>query len=118
MSRSSEFALCTAVESRSSRSRPGASSSSEASTPTATDEATSPAAWPPDAVGDDEQPRTGVPGVLVDLPEETHVGAGGVPQGERHGGGRYFRSSTTVLPMRIGMPILTGVALVTLVRSR
>ena len=88
-------------------------------TPTATDDGHLAGGVPAHAVGDDEQPRPGVPGVLVDLPEQPDVGAGGVAQRERHRRGpRYFRSSTTVLPMRIGTPILTGVGPVTLVRSR
>ena len=119
MSRRWLLALCTAVESRSEQVAAGrvlVEAGEHADRDGGRDLAGRVAAH---AVGDDEQPRPGVPGVLVDLPEEADVGAGGVAQRERHRRRpRYFRSSTTVLPMRIGTPILTGVGLVTLVRSR
>src|SRR5205823_3633886 len=65
------------------------------------------------AVGDGEQSRPGVDGVLVVVADETHVGAGGIPQHQGH-----ERSSSTVLPIRIGVPIGTGVGPTTLERSR
>ena len=65
-----------------------------ASSPIASEEATSPAGVPAHAVGDDEQVRPGVPGVLVVLADEPDVGAGRVAQGDGHR--RYLRSSRTV----------------------
>ena len=56
------------------------------------------------AVGDGEQPRPGVHGVLVAVPDQPAVTAGGVAQGKCHG-----RSSSEVRPMRIGTPRGTGV---------
>ena len=65
------------------------------------------------AVGDGEQPRSGVDGVLVSVPDQTAVAAGRVAQGQCHG-----RNSSEVRPIRIGTPRGTGVGPVTLARSR
>jgi hypothetical protein len=70
-----------------------------------------------DAVGDDEQPWPGVRGVLVAFAEQPDVGAGGVAQRECHRLA-YFRSSTTVLPTRIGTPRGAGIGALTFCRSR
>src|SRR5690606_4492904 len=58
------------------------------------------------AVGDRQQVRAGVPGVLVAIADKTDVGACGVAECQRH---RYFLSSRTVLPTRTWVPIPTGV---------
>ena len=65
------------------------------------------------AVGDGEQPRSGVHGVLVAISDQTAVAAGRITQGEGHG-----RNSSEVRPMRIGTPRGTGVGALTLARSR
>ena len=65
------------------------------------------------AVGDGEQPRPGVDGVLVAVSDQTAVAAGRIAQGQSHG-----RNSREVRPMRIGTPRGTGVGPVTLARSR
>ena len=65
------------------------------------------------AVGDGQQPRTGVGTVLVALAEQADVRAERVMQCQGH-----LRSSRTVLPMRIGTPMGTGVGWVTFCRSR
>ena len=95
------------------------------------------------AVGDGEQTGAGVAGVLVALADHALVRTGGEAQGQTHaylpvGSGYirtvptlslarrgsagslcdYFRSSMTVLPMRIGAPSGTGVGVVSRVRSR
>lgn len=86
---------------------------------------------PAHAVGDRQQPRAGVAGVLVPLPDQPLVGSGGEAQHETHAVRallrvdgvlslmrRYFRSSMTVLPIRIGMPGWSGVGVVSRCRSR
>lgn len=65
------------------------------------------------AVGEGEQPRPGVDGVLVVRPDEATVAARGVSKHQCHG-----RSSITVLPIRTGVPIGTRTAVVTLALSR
>ncbi len=65
------------------------------------------------AVGDGEQPRPGVDGVLVPVSDQTAVAVGRVAQGQGHG-----RNSRAVRPIRIGTPRGTGVGPVTLARSR
>ena len=60
------------------------------------------------AVGDGEQARSGVRRVLVPLAEQADVRADRVPECKCH-----LRNSRTVLPMRIGTPIGTGVGWVT-----
>ena len=65
------------------------------------------------AVGDGEQPRPGVDGILVSVSDQTAVAAGRIAQGQSHG-----RNSREVRPMRIGTPRGTGVGAVTLARSR
>src|SRR5215469_13469025 len=67
----------------------------------------------PHAIGDREQVRSGIRGILVPLAEETDVGAYRVAECKCH-----LRSSRTVLPMRIGTPTGTGVGRVTFWRSR
>ena len=56
------------------------------------------------AVGEHQQVRARVAGVLVVLTQQAHVGAGRVVEGDDH---RYRRSSMTVCPTRIGVPIGT-----------
>ena len=65
------------------------------------------------AVGDGEQPRTGIYRVLVAFPDQPAITAGGITQGKSHG-----RNSSEVRPMRIGTPRGTGVGPLTRVRSR
>ena len=65
------------------------------------------------AVGYGQQARPGVRRVLVPLPEKADVGANRVPECKCH-----LRNSRTVLPMRIGTPVGTGVGWVTFCRSR
>ena len=65
------------------------------------------------AVGDGEQPRAGVDGILVSVSDQTAVAVGRIAQGQSHG-----RNSREVRPMRIGTPRGTGVGPVTLARSR
>ena len=65
------------------------------------------------AVGDGEQPRPGVDGILVAVSDQTAVAAGRIAQGQSHG-----RNSREVRPIRIGTPRGTGVGPVTLARSR
>ncbi len=65
------------------------------------------------AVGNGEQPRSGVDGVLISVPDQTAVASSRIAQGEGHG-----RNSREVRPMRIGTPRGTGVGPVTLARSR
>ena len=57
-----------------------------------------------DAVADRQQPRPGVPGVLVVLADPPDVGDRGVLQSERH-----LRSSRRVLPMRTWVPSVSVV---------
>ncbi len=68
------------------------------------------------AVGDDEQARADVRGVLVVGADQAHVGAGGGAQGQGHA--RYFRSSSSVLPTLTGTPIGTTDGEVTFCLSR
>ena len=56
-----------------------------------------------DAVADGEQPRTGVPGVLVVLADPPDVGDRGVVEPEE---AAHLRSSRIVLPMRTWVPIV------------
>ena len=72
-----------------------------------------PGGVPTHAVGQRQQPGTGVDGVLIVGADQTAVAAGGVTQGHRHG-----RSSITVLPTCTGVPIGTRTAVVTFERSR
>ena len=65
------------------------------------------------SVGDGEQPRPGVHGVLVPVSDQAAVAAGRIAHCECHG-----LSSREVRPMRIGTPRGTGVGAVTLARSR
>ena len=65
------------------------------------------------AVGEREQPRTGVDGVLVVGADQAAVAARGVSKHQCHG-----RSSITVLPIRTGVPIGTRTAVVTFALSR
>src|ERR1039457_2889811 len=67
----------------------------------------------PHAVGDREQMRPGIRGVLVALTEQADVGPDRVTECKGH-----LRSSRTVLPMRTGTPTGTGVGAVTFCRSR
>jgi hypothetical protein len=64
-------------------------------------------------VGQRQQARTRVDGVLVVLPNQAAVAPGGIAQNQSH-----ERSSITVLPIRIGTPGGTRVGPVTLARSR
>ena len=64
-------------------------------------------------VGDREQARPGVHRVLVAVAEQADVAARAEAQGQRH-----ERSSSTVLPIRMGTPGLTGVAALSRWRSR
>ncbi|CAM2964381.1 hypothetical protein RHDE110596_09325 [Prescottella defluvii] len=68
---------------------------------------------PAHAVGEREQPGTGVHGVFVVGADETAVAAGRVAENQGHG-----RSSITVLPTRTGVPSGTRTAVVTFARSR
>src|SRR5205807_106577 len=71
------------------------------------------------AVGDHQQVRPGVSRVLVAVADQADMGAGRITQGQAHQRYfRYFRSSRTVLPIRIGTPTGTGVGPLILVRSR
>ena len=65
------------------------------------------------AVGEGQQPGTGVHRVFVVGADESTIAAGGVAQGQCHG-----RSSITVLPTWTGVPRGTRMAVVTLDRSR
>jgi hypothetical protein len=64
-------------------------------------------------IGNGKQPRPGVHGILVSVPDEPAVAARRITHGECHG-----LSSRDVRPMRIGTPRGTGVGAVTLARSR
>ena len=68
---------------------------------------------PSHAVGDREQVRARVRRVLVPFTEEADVGTYRVAEYKCH-----LRSSRTVLPMRIGTPVGTGIGRVTFCRSR
>ena len=68
---------------------------------------------PAHAVGDGQEIRPRVRGVLVALAEQSDVRAERIVQCESH-----LRSSRTVLPIRIGTPTGTGVGWVTFCRSR
>ena len=59
-------------------------------------------------VSNGEQARARVRRILVSLPQESDVRADGVSECKCH-----LRSSSTVLPMRIGTPTGTGVGRVT-----
>src|SRR5271166_661647 len=65
------------------------------------------------AVGESQQPRPGVDGVLVAGADEAAVAASGVTKHQGHG-----RNSITVLPIRTGVPIGTRTAVVTFALSR
>ena len=65
------------------------------------------------AVGEGEQTRTGVRGILVVGADEAAVASREIAQDKGHG-----RNSITVLPIRIGVLIGTLTGVVTLVRSR
>ncbi len=65
------------------------------------------------AVRDGQQARPGIRRVLVPLPEKTDVRTDRVPECKCH-----LRNSRTVLPMRIGTPVGTGVGWVTFCLSR
>src|SRR4029078_12140452 len=64
-------------------------------------------------VGEREQERARVHGVLVVGPDQAAVAPRGVSKYERHG-----RSSITVLPIRTGVPNGTRTAVVTFALSR
>jgi len=68
---------------------------------------------PAHPVGHGEHPRTGVDRVLVAVAQQAGVRAGGEAQRERH-----RRSSSTVLPIRICLPIGTGVGRTTFAPDR
>ena len=68
---------------------------------------------PAHPVGQGQQPRPGIDGVLVVGANEPAVAAGRITQGEGHG-----RNSITVLPMCTGVPTGTRTAAVTRERSR
>ena len=68
---------------------------------------------PAHAVGDGEQVRARVRGVLVTFAQQADVGPDRVPECNRH-----LRNSKTVLPMRTGTPGGTGIGWVTFCRSR
>ena len=69
---------------------------------------------PTHAIGDDEQSRAGVSGVLVLAANHADIGARGVAQGEGHG---YFRNCMVVRPTRRGVPGVRAVGCVMRVRS-
>ena len=68
---------------------------------------------PAHAVGQRQQTRAGVDGVLVIGANQSAITAGGVAKGQCHG-----RNSITVLPTCTGVPIGTRTAVVTFERSR
>ena len=61
------------------------------------------------AVGHREKVRTGIPAVLVVGAHHPDVGARCVAEREGHLVATYFRSSMTVVPNRISVPVATGV---------
>ena len=65
------------------------------------------------AVGDGEQAWPGVDGILVPVPDQAAVTAGGIAERQGHG-----RNSRAVRPIRIGTPSGTGMVPETFVRSR
>ncbi len=75
--------------------------------------ATSPAAMPPMPSATASSRGPGIDRVLVAVPDQPAVAAGGIAQGQSHG-----RNSSEVRPMRIGTPRGTGVGPVTFARSR
>ena len=60
-----------------------------------------------------DESRPGIQGVLIVRPNQADVGSRRVAQSQCH-----RRSSSTVLPTRIGTPVATAVGWVTFVRSR
>ena len=68
---------------------------------------------PAHAVGQGEQPRARVDGVLIVGAHQAAVAAGGIAKDEGHG-----RNSITVLPICTGVPTGTRTAVVTFALSR